>query len=702
MAVSVREAVQHLLRQPYRRAARYVERLAARIFRWLGIIGASKDHWSGSPGYARGAYRFRRQFAGAAFVRIKSVEIENFRSIRNLTCDFGSVTSLVGPNGAGKSNVLRAIDWFFNGDKGQLSDDDIHKGSIGRDDADLRIRVRVNFVDLTDADRAALGPKYCPDADTDEFTAWRTWQHGTDKITGRALAFQPFEVVRMGQSATEKRAAYEALRESDGSLGLPPCRSATAVDEAMNDWERANPDRLTDAEISDTHFFGIAGQGRMSDLFDFVFVSADLRASEETTAGKDTLLSRILQRAVRRDDFDAAAGSLVRSFAEQYASLGDEHLSGQLDDLADELTREVASYSRGRSIRLRNAEPSIRPVAAAVEVLVADLATETPVGLQGHGFQRTLLLAALSVLSKRRRAEPLSGQMFLAIEEPELFQHPTQAKAFASVLRHIASTPGQATQVAYATHNPYFVDPRYFDEVRRVSSHRTGPAEVACTRITQATMDGVAEDLHGFTAARTLARRFDQVCLKYLPDALFAESVILVEGDEDAAVLEGMGDRINDLAVTGVCVAPVEGKGNMLIPFAILRRLGIPVLMVVDNDSGSAGRMRRDGKEAEAIAQAMKKHAEDNRKLCRFVGADEEDFPVGGVNQMLAFVPDTMESLLASDLPGWDLTRRKVIEDGRGVDGKNAATYALTSRECEDEPTGALRDLLDICASRVA
>lgn len=635
-------------------------------------------------------------------VRIKAVEIENFRSIRTLACDFDAVTSLIGPNGAGKSNVLRAMDWFFNAERGFLNADDIHKGAITKSEPHPRIRVRVDFVDLTPEDRAALGPRYCPNQTTNEFTAWRTWQDGAEKITGRALAFEPFETVRQGQSATDKRAAYDALRTSDATLGLPACRSAAAVDEAMDAWEHANPERLTDAEVSDTHFFGVAGQGKLSDLFDFVFVSADLSAVEETSSSKDSLLSRILQRAVQREDFDAAAASLVRTFTEQYANLGEEHLSAQLDDLAAELTTEVAAYSPGRSIRLRNAEASVRPVSAAVEVLVGDLTIETPVSLQGHGFQRTLLLAALSVLSRRRRAEPQSGQMFLAIEEPELFQHPTQAKAFASVLRHIATAPGQETQVAYATHNPYFVNPTYFDEVRRVSTSRDADSEYSFTSITQATTDAVAMDLRGFTSAQTLTRRFDQVCLKYLPGALFAESVILVEGDEDAAILEGMGQRINDLAVTGVCVAPVEGKGNMLIPFAILRRLGVPVLMVVDNDSGCAERMRRDGKSEDEITTAMQKHAADNRKLCRLVSAPEDDFPVGAVSESLAFVPDTMETLLASDLPGWDLTRKRLIEDGRGVDGKNAATYALAARECEDELVGGLRELLQLCSARVA
>ncbi|WP_162602243.1 ATP-dependent nuclease [Nocardioides daejeonensis] len=635
-------------------------------------------------------------------MRIKAVEIENFRSAKHLVCDFGAVTSLIGPNGAGKSNILRALDWFFNGIKDSLSADDVHRGAVDDHETGPRIRVRVDFEDLTDEDREALGPRYCPDAGTTTFTAWRSWQNGGDKITAKAFAYPAFEAVRACTSAGDKRAAYNEVRAGDPTLGLPSCSSAAAVEDAMNAWERDHPDLLAEAEVSDTHFFGIGGQGKLGELFDFVFVSADLRATEETSSARDSLISRILQRAVMRDSFDTATAALAAEFARKYDELADEHLSEQLGDLAAELSTEISNYSLGRSIHLRQGQAQMKPTPAAVMVQVAELSTETPVNLQGHGFQRTLLLAALTVLSRRKRAAQGAGQMFLAIEEPELFQHPTQARAFASVLRSIATDREQKTQVAYATHSPHFVHPAYFDEVRRISTVRATGSDYTYARVTQATVDGAEQALAGFLAAKTLARRWDQVCLKYLPEALFAEGVILVEGDEDAAILEGVGGRVNDLAVSGYCVAPVSGKSNMYIPFAILKLLGVPTLMVVDNDSGCAERMRKIGRPEDKVAEAVEANKASNRKLCRFVGANEEDYPTGSVGANLVFVPDTLETLLASELPGWDLTRKEVIEQGRGVEGKNAATYALAARECQGEPGEHLARILNFCSPAAA
>ncbi|MGP5722535.1 AAA family ATPase [Corynebacterium casei] len=46
-------------------------------------------------------------------MRIKTVHIQNFRTLEDVTIDFDSITTFIGPNGAGKSTVLRALDWFL-------------------------------------------------------------------------------------------------------------------------------------------------------------------------------------------------------------------------------------------------------------------------------------------------------------------------------------------------------------------------------------------------------------------------------------------------------------------------------------------------------------------------------------------------------------------------------------------------------------
>ncbi|MDM0077644.1 AAA family ATPase [Variovorax sp. J2P1-59] len=89
-------------------------------------------------------------------MKIQSVQIKNFRTLKDVTIPFDSVTTFIGPNGAGKSTVLRALDWYFNGKPGSLSDKDC---SFGATDDD--IEVAVTFADLSERDRNELG-KYAP------------------------------------------------------------------------------------------------------------------------------------------------------------------------------------------------------------------------------------------------------------------------------------------------------------------------------------------------------------------------------------------------------------------------------------------------------------------------------------------------------------------------------------------------------------
>ena len=46
-------------------------------------------------------------------MRIRSVRVKNFRSIRDAKSPVGDLTALIGRNGAGKSAFLGALDLFY-------------------------------------------------------------------------------------------------------------------------------------------------------------------------------------------------------------------------------------------------------------------------------------------------------------------------------------------------------------------------------------------------------------------------------------------------------------------------------------------------------------------------------------------------------------------------------------------------------------
>ncbi|MDH6134835.1 putative ATP-dependent endonuclease of OLD family [Kitasatospora sp. MAA4] len=443
-------------------------------------------------------------------MKIKRVRIQNFRSLREVEIEFDATTCFIGPTGAGKSTVLRALDWFFNGEKTiSLDDSDLHSSADDR-----RIVVEVEFDQLTVHDRSVLG-SYAP-ADVDTVIIWRTWEDGEDIISGKALAYPPFEAVRAGANATAKRTAYKTLREQRPDLGLPSAGSESAVLDALLAWERDHRDLLERTDRYDTHFFGFAGQSKLSELIDFVFVSPDLRAVEEAEDQKNSALGRILNHAVDRTQEIEELNKVEAAAHIERLRIQNEAYNPVLSRISTALSKELAHFTTGRDVTLAPVIHAPKAAKTTFTVSIRDGAAQTPVSRQGHGFQRALIIAALKLLADTRRPAGETRTVCLAIEEPELFQHPSQARVFADVLTDLADTEGSRVQVTYATHSPVFIDQRAFHQVRRlrrdfVDGHPT-------TRTNRVTVDDLCETLSGYVELDSIRRQAGLRCADTLAE----------------------------------------------------------------------------------------------------------------------------------------------------------------------------------------
>lgn len=623
-------------------------------------------------------------------MRIQAVRIRNFRCLQDVQIGFDEVTTFVGPNGAGKSSVLRALDWFFNSIPDRLTEEDVYSGAP----ADGRaVVVEVVFGDLTPADRVELGDKYAP-AGATTFTCRRTWDGDTDKMTGKALAYQGFDAVRLSVSAADKKSAYENVRAQPGGETLPRWTKVADVEPAMTVWESNNPNLLSETQLDTPYLFGFNGRNKLSGLFDFVFVTADLRAKDESVEGKKTVIGRILERAIDRHAANEELAQLALEVGERQTRINIEHLGSQLDDLAGALTEEVGAFTSGREVRLTAVSPDVRPTPVTINLAVLDAQLETSVDRQGHGFQRALLVSSLKLLANRgAHGGTDDSTILLAIEEPELFQHPSQARVFARVLRDLAEGSG-GLQIAYATHSPYFVNPRFFDQVRRVSRIQQDPDGHAEVTIHHATLEAVAEKVGGYVTRESVIGRWDQVCTRNLAEALFAEAVVLVEGETDKGILDGIASRHEErqFELDGITVVAAGGKQHLFIPQAILSELGIPTLLVFDSDSGQADRMRANGNDRADKQDETTRN--DNRALLRYLGLPEQDYPAGLLAPNLYVCEDDLERVIECEWASWEVSRRAIIDGGRGIDEKNAATYALAAKEAADGPGQKLLEVM--------
>ena len=620
-------------------------------------------------------------------MRIQSVRITNFRTLKDATISFDCITTFIGPNGAGKSTILRALEWFFNGKPGSLTEKDCSFGVTTES-----IEVQVTFTDLTEKDRAALG-KYAPDT-VSTFTAWkRRSPDGFEVLSANAKGLPEFNAIKAAGSAAAKKDQYTSLRSSRPDLDLTAASTGAAIDPAMTTWESSHTDHLVDApETLQTNFFGFNSGGKMSGLFDYVLVTADLRASEESIDGRSSIIGRILERSIDRTAADAEIAVIVEESRAKQKKVYQEKFKEQLDGITKQLNQVVASYSPGRAVTVSPAEVELKAPRTTFDVAVLDGAMETAVERQGHGFQRTLLISALQLLAQSGAASA-DGVICLAIEEPELYQHPIQAQTFAKVLRSLAENAGKRIQVTYATHSPYFLESRHFDQVRRLTRSAD---KIPAVTVHSATVADVKARLHGLMSADTVERQLDAMVANDLSVALFSNRAFLVEGTTESSVFYGIGDRVchGSLEAAGIAIVPVGGKTSIPLAHAILTAIGIPVYALFDADGGFEVRAKAKGKGQSKIDEERKGHVAANRMALKYFGRTEEDFPPVIVAEKVAIFEDHLEAFLLTNWAEWEVASKEV-ENVAGINlSKNQLAYRTATLKAEGVAPEMLMQIL--------
>jgi len=467
----------------------------------------------------------------------------------------------------------------------------------------------------------------------------------------------------------------------------------------MDTWEASHASELKLADMeSSSHFFGFAGQALMSGLFDFVFVSADLRVGEEARDARSAVIGRILEHTIDRKQADAELQELLEQTSKAQSKIHSSHFKEVLKELSADLTGAVVELARGRDIRVSTITPDLQPQPVQFQVSVGDGRMETRADRQGHGFQRALLIAALRLLAERGAAALNASVICIAIEEPELYQHPLQARSFAVVLRKLAESD-RGIQVAYATHSPYFIEARSFHQIRRVTQESMHGG-VGAVRVVGSSLDRVVDRLDGVIPEDRIRKQLDSVCVGQLGEGFFAKSVLLVEGTTERAVIQGAATRDSTtLLMDGVFVGEAGGKTGLLLPYVILDELGIPAYVCADNDSHLVDLLEEAQAEgpperARKLLGSLRDSIAWNRRILAFFGLDETDWPEGRVARNLTFVDGGLEQALHRDWPAWVESRENLIECGVGFSGKNGATYQEAAVRAEGAVPSIVLDLL--------
>lgn len=566
---------------------------------------------------------------------IESINVRNFRSILDETLYCEQLTALVGANGTGKSSFLKAIDLFYNSSP-KIDPEDYYDRDTSRE-----ITVAITFKNLSEDARE----RFSNYMQGETLTVERVfpWLGGkfSSNYHGASLQNEDFAPIRVAAGAKEKKVAYEKLRKIPEYRDLPQWKNQNDAMTALKDWEAGNPEKCV-RQRDDGQFFGFkeVGKGYLGRFTRFLFIPAVRDASEDAAEGRGSVLTGLMDLVVRSVLANKEEVKQLREETQkQYEEIMNPSQLVELNTLATQLTETLKTFVPDAVVDLSwlPLEDVNIPMPKADIKLIED-GYSAAVFRTGHGLQRAFILTMLQHLAVAQKSASIKAEpgeppenseektglphLFLAIEEPELYQHPNRQRHLAKILMQLASgtTPGVAenTQIIYGTHSPLFVGIDRIDQIRLLRKETDLPNKPKITRIVRTTLDKVAEIVwkaDGEPAPQytgeTLVPRLQAIMTPWMSEGFFADVVVLVEGEDDRSAILGTARALgHDLESMGFSVIPCGGKTNLDRPAAIFRQLGIPVYMIWDGDEGE-----KDAK------------PEDNHRLLRLMGQEVQDWP---------------------------------------------------------------------------
>lgn len=326
-------------------------------------------------------------------MKISSITIKNFRSLRDVTFIPSGFNILVGRNNHGKSNVFEAIEWFYFG-KGELTD--IRHAKAPKD---VEVVVEIDF------SGAQAGLEQISNKDN---------QQKLKNILGES------DLLRVRRTSSDPKNRF-VLNDREDRWQKQP----TGVDSAFNNCIPRFEFVLTDKNLKEVSAF-----------------------KSSTPIGQ--MLSNVVSGALEQDprylefkqkfeELFESPDSNVRQLLQQTSERVRDHLKLQFPDCtALEFKVDIPPF-----------EDFLKSYSTTVDDGVPTLAED-----KGDGMQRALMLAIIKAHADARRHEALGKAFIFFIDEAELHLHPSAQRQLKNALSGLAEG---VDQVFITTHSSVFL-----------------------------------------------------------------------------------------------------------------------------------------------------------------------------------------------------------------------------------------------------
>jgi putative ATP-dependent endonuclease of the OLD family len=486
-------------------------------------------------------------------MRAESIRIHNFRSLADVEVALSPHTLLVGANNAGKSNVIDAIRIFYEKEI---------KYEAGRD-----------------------FPKFT----TNDQESWIE------------IAFRP--------SSEEFQLLKDEYRLPGGTFRVRKYLQSSELD--ADGKSKSGISAYVGGELSTSRFYGAKNvqQGKFGEV---IYVPAVSKLDDHTKLSGPSALRDLINAILKSIVSSSPAyGSLKKAFDVFEGGLKNETTEdGQsLSKLEAEITAEIAEWGTSFELLISPVSPD-ELVKTLVGHRIQDSALGQPLDSRcyGQGFQRHLIFALIKLAALHSSAITPSARndfsprlTWILFEEPEAFLHPSQVDTLDFNLHMISQDVG--SQVLISTHNPQFVSKSIEDlpSLARLcrNGSRSGVGQIGPAKLRSmlaANQDNLAAWVANGHRIEADDMQLEMESVKYALwlnplrcCAFFANRVLLVEGQTEAALLQYMLQKgLIPNPPGGVFFLDTLGKWNIHRFMNLFEALRIPHAVLCDYDNGGA------------------------------------------------------------------------------------------------------------------
>jgi putative ATP-dependent endonuclease of OLD family len=365
-------------------------------------------------------------------------------------------------------------------------------------------------------------------------------------------------------------------------------------------YEEKHPELCELREESNQFYGWSKGTSMLEKYFQWIYVPAVKDAVSEQDESSSTALGQIVSRTVRsKVNFDVELGKLEKESQEKYGQIVNAEKKA-LEDLSASLTEKLKNWTHdGAKVSVEwniDESKAVKVIPPKAKLLAGEYGFVGEIPRLGHGLQRTILVTLLQELVQTEDGK--GPTLFLAIEEPELYQHPPQARHMAEILTQLSE---KNSQISITTHSPYFVSADIYENIRYVRKGGAPESSKVCStnpteiigEISSALGEAPAE-IGAFIAT------VNQIMLPSQNEMFFTSFAVLVEGLEDVALLTSsmkLSGRWSEFRSRGGHFIVAGGKTSLSRLVAIAKKMGIPFLTVFDCDGDSDANKERNEKD---------------------------------------------------------------------------------------------------------